>query len=130
MNGITFAAMGINQQYINTKELAYFLTEAFQQKNDSQITWVIKGAEAWTLQSQETHSLEFLLDALPEMLPGQKNYKISRPDRTPSPLNPSRVSPDTENPDCLGTLAVCKKITSFGKHTRKTSNDSGREEGH
>ena len=65
-----------------------------------------------------------------EVLPGHTDYIISRSERTPLPLNLSQMSSNTEDSGYLGTFAVCKEITSLGKHTNKTSKDSRREEDH
>ena len=48
-------------------------------------------------------------------------------ERTPLPLNLSQMSSDTGG---LGMFAIFKEITLLGKHTNKTSKDSGREEDH
>ena len=65
-----------------------------------------------------------------QVLPGQTDYKISRSERTPLPLNLSQVSSNTEYTGGLGMFAICKDITLIGKHTNKTSKDHGKEEGH
>ena len=65
-----------------------------------------------------------------EVLPGRTDNKISRPERTPLPLNLSQMSSDTEDSGGLGIFVACKEITSLDKHTYKTPNDSGREEDH
>ena len=57
-------------------------------------------------------------------------YKISRSERTPLSLNPSQISPDTQDSGGLGMFVICKKLTSLDMHTIKTSKDSGREEDH
>ena len=65
-----------------------------------------------------------------EMLPGRTDYTIQRSERTRLPLNLSHISSDTEDSGDLGMFAVCKEITSLGKHKKKTSTKSGREEAH
>ena len=62
----------------------------------------INGAKAWTLQSQGIQSLEVLKCAacgLLEVLPGWTDYKISRSERTPLPLNLSQMSSGTKDSD-------------------------------
>ena len=63
-----------------------------------------------------------------EVLPGRTDYTISRSEGTLLPMNLSQTSSDTDGG--LGTFAVCKDVTSLGKHTNKTSKDHGREEDH
>ena len=46
------------------------------------------------------------------MLPGRTDYKISRSERSPLPVNLSQMSSDT---GCLGMFAVCKEITSIAE---------------
>ena len=65
--------------------------------------------------------------ALLEVLPGRTYYKISRTERTHLPLNLSQMSEDSGS---LGIFAVCQEITLLGKHTNKTSKESGREDDH
>ena len=64
------------------------------------------------------------------MLPGRTDYTIVRSERTSLPLNLSQMSSDTEDAGGLGVFAVCKEVSSLGKHTNNTSKDSGREDEH
>ena len=54
-----------------------------------------------------------------EWLPGWTDYKISRSERTPLHLNLSQMSSDTKDSGGLGMFALCKEITSLGKHTTR-----------
>ena len=61
-----------------------------------------------------------------DMLPGRADYKTSRSEKIPLPLNRSHNIQDTEDSDGLCTFVVCKEITSLGEHTNETTTDSGR----
>ena len=65
------------------------------------------------------------LSVLDAVSPGRTHYTISRSER-----NLLQMSPNTEDSCGLEMFAVYKEITSLGKHTDKTSKDSGREEDH
>ena len=59
-------------------------------------------------------------------VPEQTGYKISTTVRTPSPLNQSQISSDTEGSCDLGTFVICKERTLLAKHSNKMSKDSGK----
>ena len=114
--------------------MAYFLTEALQ--TESQTIWgpYTANSNPWCGGLDTAVTLSFfrcIASRLLEALPRQTGCKITRAERIHSPLNPSQISPDTEDL-CFGHIChICQEITLLGKHTNNNmSKDSRREEGH